>query len=64
MGPHGTQVLKKKGEKTPLLGQVDTRHYKGITILENNLYYAPVFYQKAQRNDFLCVVHRDKNDRP
>jgi len=25
MGPHGVQILKKKGEKIPLLGQIDTK---------------------------------------
>jgi transcription initiation factor TFIID subunit 1 len=25
MGPYGVQVLKKKGEKIPLLGQIDPR---------------------------------------
>lgn len=35
-------------------------------MLENNLYVCPVVYhkpQKARRNDFLCVVHRDKNQK-
>lgn len=64
MGPHGVQILKKKGEKIPLLGQIDTRYYKGITVMENNMYYCPVFYHKPQRNDFLCVVHRDKQLNP
>lgn len=61
MGPYGAQVLKKKGEKIPLLGQIDTKQYKGITVLENNMYYCPVFYHKTPRNDFLCVLHQDKH---
>ena len=60
MGQHGAQILKKKGEKIPLLGQIDTKPYKGLTVMENNMYYCPVFYHKPQMNDFLCVVHKDK----
>ena len=61
MGPHGSQVLKKKGEKIPLLGQIDPKLYRGITLLENNLYNCPVFYHKVNRStDFVCVLHRDK----
>ena len=25
------------------------------------MYYCPVFYQKTNRNNFLCVVHQDKH---
>jgi hypothetical protein len=57
MGPYGAQVLKKKGEKIPLLAKLTLREYKGITVLENNMYFCPVFYHKTQKNDFLCVVH-------
>lgn len=69
MGPFGVQVLRNRGEKIPLLGQLDLQHYKGLTVLENNLYVCPVFYhkqalQKTRRNDFFCVVHRDKNQKP
>jgi Protein of unknown function (DUF3591) len=60
MGPYGVQVLKKRGEKIPLLGQIDSSR-KGITVLENNMYYCPVFYHKAHKNDFLCVMHQDKH---
>ena len=66
MGPHGAQVLKKKGEKIPLLGQIDTKNSLGITVLENNMYLSPVFYHKLSPKsaDFLCVFHRDKNGIP
>ena len=52
--------MKKRGEKIPLLGQIDNQR-KGITVLENNMYYCPVFYHKAHKNDFLCVMHQDKH---
>lgn len=64
MGPHGAQVLKKKGEKIPLLGQIDPKQYRGITVLENNMYYCPAFYHRAPRNDFLCLLHQDKHGSP
>lgn len=59
MGPYGVQVMKKRGEKIPLLGQIDNQR-KGITVLENNMYYCPVFYHKTHKNDFLCIMHQDK----
>lgn len=60
MGPHGIQILKKKGEKIPLLGQINTNVYKGLTVMENNMFYCPVFYHKPQKSDFLCIIHKDK----
>ena len=38
--------------------------YKGLTVLENNMYYCPVFYHKAPRNDFLAITHLDKHGNP
>jgi hypothetical protein len=64
MGPyeHGTIVMKKKGEKLELLGQIAHEDFKGITILENNMYNAPVFYHAADRQDFFCSVHLNKKN--
>jgi hypothetical protein len=31
--------------------------YKGVTILDNNMYNAPVFYHTADRQDFFCCLH-------
>jgi hypothetical protein len=56
--------LKKKQERTPLLGQIDPKQIKGVTVLENNMYYCPVFYHKVPRNDFLAITHLDKYGNP
>lgn len=61
MGPHGFPILKKKGDKIPhLLGQIENKRYKGITILENNMFLAPTFFHQTAKHDFLCVLHQDK----
>ena len=61
IGPNGKIVLKARGEKIDLLGQVDLKKYKGQAVLENKMYNAPIFYHKAPRTDFFCVMHKPKN---
>ena len=46
MGPNGIQILLKPEQKLPLLGQIDQNELKGINIIDNNMYKAPVFYEK------------------
>jgi transcription initiation factor TFIID subunit 1 len=46
MGPNGVQILLKPEQKLPLLGQIDQNELKGINIIDNNMYKAPVFYEK------------------
>ena len=46
MGPNGTQIILKPEQKLPLLGQIDQNEIKGINIIDNNMYRAPVFYEK------------------
>ena len=50
--------MKQKWEKLDTLGQVDKDKFNGLTILENNMYNAPVFYQKnpSTNNDFFCSL--------
>ena len=60
MGPHGNIVMKKPGEKLDLLGWIMLDDFKGIAVLENNLYSAPVFFHTAERQDFFCAVHLNK----
>ena len=63
IGPFGQTMLKKPVEKLELLGQVDREKYNGLTVLENNLYNAPVFYHKlpSTNNDFFCCVTQQNN---
>ena len=58
IGPLGELVLKSRGDKIDLLGQVDLDKYKGQAVLENKMYNAPVFYHKTPRTDFFCTVHK------
>ena len=30
--------------------------------MENKMYQSPIFYHKPQRNDFLCIFHKDKKN--
>ena len=50
-------------EKLDLLGQVDKSKFNGITLLENNLYNAPVFYHRmpSTTNDFFCSLIKQSN---
>lgn len=33
-----------------------------MTLLENKMYKAPVFFHKNTGNDFLCVIHKEKRE--
>ena len=46
MGPYGTKILLKSEQKLPLIGQIDQNEIKGMNIIDNNMYKAPVFYEK------------------
>lgn len=66
IGPHGKLILKKQLEKLDLLGQVDRSRYNGITLLENNMYNAPVFYHRmpSTSTDFFCsIIKQNKTER-
>lgn len=57
IGYYGAQVLMSPENKLPLLGNVKEKDYQGISLLENNMYKAPVFFHRAPKTDFLCVIH-------
>ena len=63
IGPYGKFLFKDNLEKLDLLGQVDKSKYKGLTMLENNMYNAPVFYHRmpSTNNDFYCSVIKQNN---
>ena len=46
MGPFGFKTIIKPENKLPLIGQIDLNEFKGINILDNNMYRAPIFYEK------------------
>ena len=45
IGPNGLKILLKPEQELPLLGQIDINELKGINIIDNNMYKAPVFYE-------------------
>lgn len=47
--------------KIPLIGKVDSSAYKGIAILENNMYRAPLFWHPVKTTDFLLIKHKEQD---
>ena len=45
IGPFGAQILLQTN-KNPLLGHIDQNDLKGITVMDNNMFRAPSFYEK------------------
>lgn len=45
-GPYGSQILLQPNQKLPLVGQIDLNELKGMSVLDNKMYRAPVFYEK------------------
>ena len=68
LGPYGNQILRKPQGHIPLIAQInqnsvpDQAPLRGLTIAENKLYKAPVFYTKLQSesNLFFCSMQRGK----
>ena len=61
MGPYGIEMNLSSKDRVPLLGQIDQSKYKGITIIENNMYRAPVFYHKMANQEYLLIKHKNKS---
>ncbi len=61
IGPYGIEIRLSAKDKLPLLGQLDQTMYKGVTIIENNMYRGPVFYHAQPREEFLLVRHKKKD---
>lgn len=57
MGSHGSINFMDEKQSIPLIGQLTNDKFIGITILENNLYYAPIFVHKAPETDFVLVTY-------
>lgn len=50
IGPFGVQILLQPN-KNPLLGHIDQNDLKGITVVDNNMYRAPTFYEKIMKTN-------------
>ena len=60
MGPKGSQILLKPEQKLPLIGQIDQNELKGMNIIDNNMYRAPVFYEKISHPNSAINTSLDK----
>ena len=60
MGPNGSQILLKPEQKLPLIGQIDQNELKGMNIIDNNMYRAPVFYEKISHPNSAINTSLDK----
>ncbi len=49
IGPFGAQILLQPN-KNPLLGHIDQNELKGLTVIDNNMYRAPAFYEKVVKS--------------
>lgn len=62
IGPFGPQIVMSslaEHHKIPLIGKVDSSAYKGIAILENNMYRAPLFWHPIKSTDFILIKHKE-----
>ena len=62
MGKPGPEFEIKGKQKLDLLGQINTKKYQGISVLENKMYNAPVFYHQSNRQDFFCCLVQGTNE--
>ena len=60
IGPNGTQIILTPNQKLPLLGQIDQNEIKGINVIDNNMYRAPVFYEKIKENNSSNNISKPK----
>jgi hypothetical protein len=57
-GPYGSQILLNSNQKLPLIGQIDLNELKGLSIIDNKMYRAPVFYEKL-KNPTLNISNQE-----
>ena len=63
IGPYGIEYCLSAKDSLPLIGRLNQSLYRGISLVENNMYRAPVFYHSASHNDFLLVRHKTPEGR-
>ena len=61
LGKFGQIQFLGKNEFLPTQGQLTDEMIIGLTILENDLYRAPVYKQKLLETDFLLVRRKDEH---
>lgn len=60
IGPNGIQISMLQNQKIPLLGQIDQNEIKGINIIDNNMYRAPVFYENIKEDNSSNNISKPK----
>ena len=65
MGPHGINMIRRGNQNLPLIGQLKDSEYRGLSVIENRLYQAPVFYTQYDKYPnysqyFFCSVNISK----
>lgn len=63
IGPYGIEIPLSSKDKLPLIGQIDQALYKGICIVENNMYRSPVFFHVTAKDDFILIKHKNTEGR-
>lgn len=53
LGPNGVNIPMQEGQKIPLLGQLNKTDLKGIAVIDNKMFKAPVFYEKPMPKLYL-----------
>src|SRR5690606_17850643 len=48
MGPYGIQIPLQPNQKLPLIGQLDLNELKGLSVIDNKMYRAPVVYDRLK----------------
>jgi hypothetical protein len=48
IGPYGIQIPLQPSQKLPLIGQIDQNESKGLAVVDNKMFRAPVFYEKLK----------------
>lgn len=61
LGPHGAKTFLQPNQKVPLLGQIDQNEIKGINTIDNNMFRAPVFYEKIKEGSNTNNCNMPKN---
>jgi len=55
LGSNGSISFLDEKQSLPLIGQLTNDKFIGVTVIDNNMFYAPIFIHKAPETDFVLV---------
>lgn len=61
MGDLGAVKFLEPSEEIPLKGQLIDESIIGVSVIENDLFVAPIYIQRAPKTDFILVKNKAKN---